>query len=418
MEHTVQKLVNRLGTIILSLLLATVIWIAATLQNDPFTVKEFLNIPVARINQPAHTVIYEPVAERVNVTVRAPQSVLQGLKADDFRATLNLAEVEPGVRATVPISVTVDNDGVRIELVDPARQTVLLEAIHTITMPVHLQVSGQVAMGYQSVSPVLVPDEVVVQGPAPLMSQVVSVTASVDLRGAKESVTERVAVMPVDAAGTPVEGVQWTPRQIEVRVEVRRKVGYKPDVEVVPDLRGQPAPGYRLGSVTVGPSTVTLAGLPSVLDSLPGFVETMPISVTDATENLTVRSPLTVPNNVVVVDANYVTVMVEVLPIQSSKAMTATVGIRGIGPGLIATPSPPTVNVILEGPDAVLAELKPGDLQAVVNAFGLTRGLHRLEIDVLAPEGVTVVSVIPETVEVLLEPPPMTTPPAVSSPMP
>jgi YbbR domain-containing protein len=410
MKDTIQKLADNLGTIILSLLLAVAIWIAATLQDDPFQVKEFVNIPITRIDQPPNTIVYEPVADRANITVRAPQSVLQGLKVSDFEATIDFASVVPGVRATVPISVTADNEGVRIESVDPAQQTVLLEAIRSITLPVHLEVQGQVATGYQSASPVVVPDQVTIQGPAPLLTQVVSVTAAIDLQGAKDNIVEQVPVTPVDAGGKAVQGLQWTPDRVEVRIGVRRKVGYKPDVEVVPDLRGQPAPFYRLGSVTVEPSTVTLAGLPSVLDSLPGFVETMPISVTGATQNLSVRSLLTVPNNVVVVDVNYVTVMIEILPIQSSKAMTATVDIQGVGPGLVATPSPNKVDVIVEGPDALLATLKPTDLQVVVNVFGLAPGVHRVAPDVLAPEGVTVVSVIPETIEVMIEPVPTPTP--------
>jgi YbbR domain-containing protein len=273
-----------------------------------------------------------------------------------------------------------------------------------------LEELGQVATGYQSVPPVITPSKVTIQGPMPLLTEVVSVTGSVDLQGAKDNIVEKIVVTPVGADGKAVQGLQWTPDRVEVRVGVRRKVGYKPDVEVVPDLRGQPASGYRLGSVIVDPSTVTLAGLPSVLDSLPGFVETMPISVTDATQNLTVRSLLTVPNNVVVVDVNYVTVTVDVLPIQSSKAMTGTVEIQGVGPGLIVTPSPKQVDMILEGPDAILVALKPGDLQVVVNVFGLTPGVHRVAPDVLAPEGVTVVSVIPETIEVMIDMIPSPTP--------
>jgi YbbR domain-containing protein len=410
MQQTARKLIDNLGTIILSVLLAFVVWIAATLQDDPFTVREFANVPISRVGQPPNTVIYEPIADRVNVTVRAPQSVLQNLRLTDFKATLNLAQVEPGVSTTVPITVTSDNSGVRIEAVDPSRQTILLEAIGTITLPVTLQEQGQVATGYQALPPVISPSDVTIQGPAPLLTQVVSATGTIDLQGAKDNVVEQVAVTPVDKDGAAVQGLQWTPDRVEVRVGVRRKVGYKPDVEVVPDLRGQPAPGYRLGSVTVDPSTVTLAGLPSVLDTLPSFVETMPISVTGAIQNITVRTLLTVPNNVVVVDVNYVTVMVEVLPIQSSKAMTGTIEIQGIGPGLIATASPKTVDVILEGPDPVLAKLKPGDLQVVVNVFGLPTGVHRVAPDVVPPEGVTVVSVIPETIEVMIEAVPSPTP--------
>jgi YbbR domain-containing protein len=413
LENILRKVTNNLGSIILSLLLAFVVWIAATLQSDPFVNREFANVPLTKINQPPHTVFAEPVADRVNVTARAPETVMQSLRISSFSATLDLAQAKLGVRATLPITVTSDNKGVRIVSFEPAQQTILLQEIRTITLPVQIEINGQVATGYQASPPIVQPSRVAIQGPTPLLTQVVSVTGSVDVQGARESVVEKVAVTPIDGDGKAVQGLQWTPDRVEVRVTVRRKVGYKPDVEVVPDLRGQPAPGYRLGSVTVEPSTVTLAGLPSVLDSLPGFVETQPISVTNATQNLTVRSLLTVPNNVVVVDVNFVTVMVEVLPIQSSKAMTGTVEIQGLGPGLVATPSPAKVDVILEGPDAVLAGLKPADLQVVVNVFGLTPGVHRVAPDVLAPEGVTVVSVIPETIEVMIErsPTPTATPP-------
>jgi YbbR domain-containing protein len=204
--------------------------------------------------------------------------------------------------------------------------------------------------------------------------------------------------------------LELDPRQVSVSVNVRKRLGFKPEVQVVPDLRGEPAAGYRMGSVTVEPSTVTLAGLQSVLDGLPGFVETMPITVTGAVEDLSQRSTLTMPTNVVVYGVNYVTVTVEILAIQSSRAMTGVVEIQGIQPNLVAMPSPDIVDVILEGPDAILAELQPDELQIIVNLFEYPLGVHRLVPEVLAPAAVTVVSVIPETIEVVIAPAPTPTP--------
>jgi YbbR domain-containing protein len=206
--------------------------------------------------------------------------------------------------------------------------------------------------------------------------------------------------VPRDAAGRLVAGVQWSPERVKVRVGVRRRVGYKPEVEVVPDVRGDPAPGYRRGSVSVEPSTVTLAGPPTVLNDLPGFVRTLPISITGATQILSGRTSLTVPTNVVVVGVDFVTVTVEILPILSSRTTTSTVEVQNLSQGYIATLSPTEVDVILEGPDTLLAELAPDDVQVFVNLFGLGLGVHRVEPVVLAPEGIRVVSVIPETIEV------------------
>lgn len=154
-------------------------------------------------------------------------------------------------------------------------------------------------------------------------------TGTVDLHGARDNILAAVDIAPVDADGQVVAGLEWSPSQVEVRVALSRRLGFKPDVEVVPDLRGEPAQGYRLGSVAIQPSAVTLAGLPSVLDKLPGFVETLPISVTGAVQDLSQRTALTLPNSVAVIGGNFVTVTVEVLAIQSSRAMTDAVEMQG-----------------------------------------------------------------------------------------
>jgi YbbR domain-containing protein len=424
MKGSVRQLANNLGTIILALLLAFVIWISATLQDDPFATQEFPNVPITLMNQPDDTILMNQsdLSAWVNVQARAPQSVLAKLKASNFVATMDLSQAQPGTSVPVPIEVTCNDEAVRIEAWEPTKQTVHLEAMRTLTLPVTIEVQGQVATGYQAAAPVLVPGQVTIQGPEVLLSQVTAMAGSVNVDGAKADVVEKAVLKPLDADGRLVPGLQWTPDRVEVQVGVRRKLGYKPDVEVVPDLRGEPAPGYRLGSISVEPSTVTIAGLPSVLDELPGFVETSPISVTDATGNLLKHSPLTVPNTVVVVGVDYVTVTVEVLPIQSSRAMTAAIEIQGMRPGWVATPSPSVVDVIIEGPDTVLNKLNPEDIRVILDLFSSDLGVHRIVPKVLAPENITVVSVIPETIEVLIAPettptPALTgTPPATAKP--
>jgi YbbR domain-containing protein len=306
--------------------------------------------------------------------------------------------------------VTSSNQAVRIQTQAPLQQEVRLEEQGTDVLPVDIQLEGQPATGFISTQPVVVPTLVTVFGPRPFLETIASVAGSVDIAGSREDVVKRVSVTPRDAEGRLVTGVQWSPEQVEVRVGVRRRVGYKPDVEVVPDVQGDPAPGYRRGSVLVDPSTVTLAGPSSVLDELPGFVETSPISITGATEVITERTPLTVPTNVVVVGVNFVTVTVEILPILSSRTMTSVVEIQGLSQGWVATLSPSEVDVILEGPDTLLVDLTPDDIQVFVNLFGLGFGTHRAEPVVLASEGIRVVSVIPETIEVVIQLPPTQTP--------
>jgi len=159
---------------------------------------------------------------------------------------------------------------------------------------------------------------------------------------------------------------------------------------------------------------VTLQGPTAVLADLPGFVTTFPISITGATEDITVRRPLTVPNSVVIVEGNYVLVSVEILPVMSSRTLTRTVEVEGLGQGWQAILSPPLVQVIVEGPEALLDDLSPEALQVFVNLSGYTLGVHRIVPSYFAPEGVRVVNVIPETIEVIIGLPPTRPPPTAT----
>lgn len=409
MTRVLRQLWNNLSSVVLSLLLAVAVWVTATLQADPFDVQEYIGIPVAAVNQPENTILFEGDAARVTVEARAPQSVLIDLTVSNFEATMDLADVETGVTTTVPISVTCDIEAVRIVSYEPQQELVRLEELSTITLPVDITVEGEVATGYLSSQPVITPREVAIQGPVPFLDDIIAVTGSVDVEGAKEDIVGLVPVVPRDADGRLVPGVQWAPEQVEVRIGVRKRVGYKPEVEVVPDVRGDPAQGYRRGSVSVEPSTVTLAGPSAVLNELPGFAKTEPITITDLTESLTTRTSLDIPPNVIAVGVNFVTVTVDILPVLSSRTMTSTVEVQGLRPGWVASLSPSVVDVILEGPDTVLAELTADDIEVFVNLFNYSLGVHRVEPVVLAPEEVTVVSAIPETIEVVIALPPAAT---------
>ncbi len=218
-------------------------------------------------------------------------------------------------------------------------------------MSVTIDVQGEVATGYQLLDPIISPDSITVKGPESVLDQVSTVSGTLSVAAAREPVVAQVVVVPRDADGDLVTDLEWTPEQVEVQAGVRKRLGYKPDVTVIPDLRGDPASGYRQGSVVVEPSTVVLAGLPSVLDRLPAFVMTQPVSVTGATENMTIRTTLTVPNGIMIANVQFVTVTLEILPIESSRIVTAAIEIQGLRSNLVAAFSPNVVQVILVGPE-------------------------------------------------------------------
>lgn len=410
MGSILRQLRGSLSAFVLALLLAFVVWISASLQTDSFVDRRFTGITLALSGQPAGTTLLEPVVEQVAVTVRARESVLADLRSASFQASVDLSQAPNGETAALPVRVTCSNPQVRIEGVEPAALQVRLEALLVVTRPVELLVQGQVATGFEVAKPILTPGQVQIQGPAVYLSQVVSVTGSLDVAGARRAVTGTVTLELLDAKGEPVPDVAAIPAAVEAEVPVLSLAQFKPDVFVKAIVRGDPAPGYRKGDVAVQPVSVTLEGPSLVLDALPDFVETMPVTITGATESLSRRGLLSLPADVGVVEVTYVTVTVEIFPILGTRTLTGTMEFIRVPAGMRASPVPGAVAVTLEGPDAKLAALKPDDILIVLDLRGRTRGVHLITPDVLVPEGLQVLTVDPETVAVLIEPIPTPTP--------
>jgi hypothetical protein len=125
-----------------------------------------------------------------------------------------------------------------------------------------------------------------------------------------------------------------------------------------------------------------------------------------------------VPTDVGVVEASYVTVTVQILPILGTRTLTGTMELIRVPAGMKATPVPSEIVITLQGPDAKLSALKPDDILVVLDLRGYSKGIHLVTPDVLAPEGIRVLTVDPETIAVLIEPLPTPTPLPTPAPTP
>jgi YbbR domain-containing protein len=76
--------------------------------------------------------------------------------------------------------------------------------------------------------------------------------------------------------------------------------------------------------------------------------------------------------------------------------------VSGLGPGLRVVSITPQVQVLLTGPLPTLSSLDPSSIAARVDLTGLSAGSHRVGVRVEAPQGLRVVSVTPQMVEVTL----------------
>jgi len=405
-----------LRSFLLALVLGFAVWISAVTAADPDETHPPLTVPVEIIGQEPSLVITNDIPASIEVSLRAPRSVWEQLTAQEnaVRAILDLTTLSAGDHE-LPIQIPISVRPVQIVFANPTTVAVKLEPLAVQTLPVRLSLSGQPAIGYQAGEVTIEPTEVIISGPQSLIDRVARASVLISLDDVRESIEQAMEIQIVDEQNVPLEGITINPESVHVSIPLSQRGGFR-DVAVKVVVRGQVAAGYRLENISVFPPVITVfAEEPELVSELPGVVDTQPLELQDAKQDITTRLALNLPENVTIVGteaAQTVQVQVAISPIQTSLTLlNQPIKLIGLPDALAAQISPQTVDVIISGPLPVLEVLTPQDITITVDVTGLDVGTHQLTPKLEAEvENVFQGSILPGTVEVILSIPPTPTP--------
>ncbi len=397
---------TNLRTFSLAFVLALAVWVSAVTAADPDEVNTYPQpVKVEIVGQDSSLILTGNYAQQVDVTLRAPRSVWERLIADpnSVRAVIDLSGLGAG-NHSVPVQVQIGAQPARLIAVSPAETSLTLEPLVTISQPISLIVNGEPAIGYQAGTPELTPTEVVISGPASLVQNVQTVRMSVNMNNTRESIAQTVALQVLDRNNRAISGLTINPDSAKVTIPVSQQGGYR-DVAVKVVVEGQVASGYRLNSISVFPPVVTLfSSDPQLVNAQPGFVETAPLDLNDAKNDLVTRLDLTLPDGISVVGERSVLVEVAIAAIEGSLTLSdKPIEVIGLADGLSAEVSPLTVDVILSGPLPLLETLTAQDVHVVVDVADLSSGTYQLTPTVeFLITGIRVETLLPATVQVTI----------------
>jgi|DewCreStandDraft_5_1066085.scaffolds.fasta_scaffold01897_9 YbbR domain-containing protein len=392
------------GLALLSVALAFLLWVFVDESGEARTTRSGLipnvEVQVQPVNLPQGLALANELP-LVRVRGEASIDAWNRFTAEDFRAFVVLTGLSEG-RHTVPVRVEARTarGGLRVIEPVPDQIEVTLVPLFVKSVPVEVTVEGSPAQGFTVSGMEFTPQQVTVAGAQDLVTLVSRAVARLDISGAREDTTRFLPLEPQDRLGVLVRGVSLDPGTVSVTVSIgRRDVGRL--FPVAARVTGTPAPGYNVVSVGVEPALVELMGTDQELEGV-SLLSTAPVDITGAQADVVRTVPLELPPGVSARGTGQVTVRVSIQPAQGEATFGVAPQVSGLGPGLRVVSITPQVQVLLAGPLPTLSSLDPSSIVARVDLTGLGAGSHRVGVRVEAPQGLRVVSVTPQTVEVTL----------------
>ncbi len=393
-------------TFLWALALSIAVWISAVTSADPDETRTLPNpVPVEIIGQSPDLVLGSNIPTEVEVTLRAPRSVWNLIEADPklVKAILDISSLSAGEH-TAELQIQIDARPVQIVSVAPKTIPFNLEPLTTEIFDIDLSIVGEVAVGYQVGETSFEPVQVSIAGAQSQVQKVKRVRIEIDLNGIRENFNQIVKVEVLDEDGQIVNGLTVTPDAVNVFLPVTQQGGYR-DVAVKINVIGRVASGYRLTDLSVFPQVITVFSTnPELVSALPGVIETQPLDLQNAQDDINTRLSLILPEGVSVIGEQTVLVQAGVLPIEGSVTLAnELIEIVGLENGLTAVVSPLSIDVILSGPLPLLDTLTRHSIRATVDLTGLTEGTYQIvPKEEILNSHIIVESILSHAVEVVI----------------
>ena len=401
-----RKLFKNLPTLLTALVFATGVWVFAVSQADPTETRVYpQTLTMEIVGLDSNLMIVNDIDEEVTLTLRAPSTILDELENEQnqITVTLDLSGLEAGVHTLTP-QVNIGLAPAEVVRINPSSIFVKLESVISESFPVEIKTLGNAAIGYELQTPELSMSSVVVTGPQSLVDAVDTVAAEVDIEDVSEDISRMVTVKAFDVEDNEIISVSISPSSIQVNIPVSQRGGYKSVVVKIVTI-GQIESGYKLTDIFALPATVMIfSSDPDLIESISGYVETEPINLDGANEDLEIPVELNLPEGINVVGSQNITVQIGISPIESSISFAdIPVQIQGLAPGLQAVTSPDVVDVYLSGPLSLLENLSPADLIIIIDLTDRGIGTYQLAPEVqLENVEINVDAISPNTLEVII----------------
>jgi YbbR domain-containing protein len=198
---------------ILSLLIATGLWLAISPDQEPAEVA--VRVPIEFQHVPQHLEISSVTIPEAQIRVRGPERIIRDLRSTDIHADLDLADAKPGDRTFDLTAQQVHHQrDLHVVQVVPGQVHLSFDTRLTREVEIHPRVTGDFLSGEQIAKVLVDPEHITVTGPKHHVE--IMDAASTDPVDASGTTTQATFVTNVYVADPLVQVVQATPVRVTV----------------------------------------------------------------------------------------------------------------------------------------------------------------------------------------------------------
>lgn len=384
-----------------SFLLAVMLWGWVTQLQDPVSTRRYAELAIEPPELAGGTQIVTALP-RATVSLRDVESQLDDIERSDISISLDVSEIDGPGTYRVPVVIETTED---IREVEASPDSISIQVEEEISRNFPLTVENQLLAGdARRISDITAEvSQVTVNGTQSLVERIERVVLPVSLDRQTTDFTALIEPYAVDEDNQRVQEISIMPDQVRTHVEVETR---GKTVSVVPQIVGTPAEGLVVQQQVAMPSTVIIDGPDDVLESIL-FVNTEPVDISGATQSLSQTVQLEeLPDDVSLVEPRVDQVEVRVSIGSSAGTPTQIQGlqveIENLGEGSTASVDPETVALSVTARTEALTDLNADDIEVSVDLGGLGPGVYSITPDVTLPEDVSLSSLEPQTVTVLI----------------
>jgi len=360
------------------------------------------SVPIVGLNQPDDVFLLSDlgVVRQIRYFTADEPEVL--LDASSFRATVDLADVDPTAGA-VSLEVKFEAIDPRVSVLDWEPKLVNVELAQVVTRTVPVRVDrGVVPPGLDVREAVLSASEVVVRGPESIIRRVFEAEARVRIDPSGLDVNQEVELVPVDVTGVQLSPVDVEPAAVRVRIAVFTDRQTR-SLPVNPIVTGTPAAGWEVEAISVTPLVVTVEGDADELAPLVAL-DTLAVSVAGASGDIEATVAFDLPDGVLPLGEEAATVTVSLRQVAGTRTLQAGLALFGARSDRTYDAAVDRVLVTLGGPIADLDRIDAAALVATIDVSGLAPGTYELAVSIGLPTGVSLVGVAPDHVTITIGP--------------